>query len=185
MKGIVRLNRAIAIAVFSLAAVSAFAQSEPTKSQYEVYSAFLRIQLLDRSGIADALRVGDGGSAIAKDIVAFKKRLTKQRLSEIKALLEGLESDTLDSLAECTSKSYRLARKFTVPTEYVLVDPAGAAGRYGYIQFSCVGMNRLETQAVFYVSRLKGEYAVGKWVLMQRDSDGHWTVSKESIDWIS
>ena|SRR5450631_3481119 len=185
MKGIVRLNRATTIVLFSLAAVSAFGQSEPSKLQYEVYSAFLRIQLLDKNGIADALRVGDGGSAIAPDIVAFKKRLTQQRLSEIKARFEGLESDTLDSLAECTSKSYRLARKFTVPTEYVLVDPAGATGRYGYIQFSCVGMNRLETQAVFYVSRLKCDCAVGKWVLMQKDSDGHWAVSKESIDWIS
>lgn len=147
MNGIARLGRTTAIVVVLLAVVSSFAQSEPSKGQYEVYSAFLRIQLLGKNGIDD-LRVGDGGSAIATNIAAFKKPLTKQRLSEIMSRLEGLESETLESLAECASKPYRLSRKFTVPTEYVLFDPAGATGRYGYIQFSCVGMNRLETQAV-------------------------------------
>jgi hypothetical protein len=184
MNGIGRLGRATAIVMVSLAAVSAFAQSEPSNDQYEVYSAFLRIQLLGKKGIDD-LRVGDGGSAIASNIAPFKKPLTKQRLSEIMSRLEGLEPDTLESLAECTSKPYRLSHKFTVPTEYVLVDSAGTTGRYGYIQFSCVGMNRLETQAVFYVSRLNCDCAVGKWVLMQKDSDGRWTVSKQSTEWIS
>ena len=184
MNGFGRLARTTAIVVFSLAVVSAFAQSEPSNDQYEVYSAFLRIQLLSKNGIDD-LRVGDGGSAIATNIAAFKKPLTKQRLSEIMSRLEGLESDTLESLAECTSKPYRLSRKFTLPTEYVLVDAAGARGRYGYIEFSCVGINRLGTQAIFYVSRLKCDCAVGKWVLMQKDPNGRWTVSKQSTEWIS
>lgn len=77
------------------------------------------------------------------------------------------------------------ARKLTLPTEYVLVDPDRATGSHGYIEFSCVGMNRSETQAAFYVSRLKCDCAAAKWVLMQKDSKGQWAVSKEDAAWIS
>jgi hypothetical protein len=179
----VQLNRA-AIVLFVLTGVCAFPQTEPSNEQYKVYSAFLRIQLEHKTGIDD-LRVGSDGSSISPKIAAFKKRLTKPRLLEIKERLSGIQTETLESLAECTSTSYRLTRRLTLPIRYVLLDPDRAVGARGYIEFSCVGMNRSQRQAAFFVSRLKCYCAVGKWVLMQKDSNGRWAISKEDIEWIA
>lgn len=164
--------------------LSLVSQSEPSRQQYEVYSDFLRIQLEGKNGIDD-LRVGEHGSSLSPNIAPFAKRLSQKALLDIKERLPGVESDVLSSLAECTSKSYHLSRKLTLPSEYSLIDPARGTGPRGYVEFSCIGMNRTETQAAFFVSRLRCDCAVGKWVLMRKDSNGRWLVAKESIVFIA
>lgn len=167
-----------------LSAAPVISQSEPSSEQYKVYSDFLSIQLKGKNGIDD-LRVGTDASTLSPNIAAFKEKLTQQELFDIARRLPGVESDVLQSLAECTSKSYRLSRKLVLPSEYALVDPARETGPRGYIEFSCIGMNRSETQAAFFVSRLRCNCAVGKWVLMRRDSKGLWAIDKESIVFIA
>jgi hypothetical protein len=96
-----------------LSAVPLLSQTEPSRQQYEVYSDFLRIQLAGKNGIDD-LRMGKDASTLSPNIAAFKKTLTEKELLDIKARLPGIESGVLMSLAECTSKSYRLSRKLTL-----------------------------------------------------------------------
>jgi hypothetical protein len=163
-----------------LSAVPLVGQLEPSREQYKVYSDFLRIQLEGKNGIDD-LRVGKNASTVSPNIEAFPKRLTRKKLHDIEVRLPGVEPDVLKSLAECTSKSYRLSRKLTLPSEYALIDPARETGPRGYIEFSCIGMNRSETQAAFFVSRLNCDCAVWKWILMRKDSNEQWVIAKESI----
>jgi len=167
-----------------LSAMPLLSQSEPSRQQYEVYSDFLRIQLAGKNGIDD-LRVGKDAATLSPNIEAFKKTLTEKEQLDIKARLPGIESDVLTSLAECTSKSYRLSPKLTLPSEYSVIDPARETGPRGYIEFSCVGINQRETQAAFFVSRLRCDCAVGKWVLMRKDSNGRWAIVKESVVFIA
>jgi len=181
----VKLKRAkhlLLLALFSTSPL--FSQSEPSSEDYQVYSAFLLIQLNGRRGIDD-LRVGKNASTLSPDIAWSNKQISRKELLDVKERLPGIEPEVLDSLSECTSKSYRLSRKLMLPSEYTLIDPDRGTGPRGYIEFSCVGMNRSKTQAAFYVSRLRCDCAVGKWILMSKDSNGHWAVVKESIVFIA
>jgi hypothetical protein len=109
----------------------------------------------------------------------------RKELSDIKARLPEVEAETLESLASCTANSYRLTPKLELPIKYILAPPEQANRRFGYIEFSCVGMNRPGRQAIFYVSRLKCDCAVGKLVLMRKLQDGTWVIAKEIVLWIA
>src|ERR1035437_5452624 len=178
----VRLGSAVVV-VRALFLPSAFGQSAATDAQYAIYSAFLRAQLSGKHGIDD-LRVGEKGSVISPMIEPFRQKLSEKRLADIKVQLPEVEVETLDSLASCTTNSYRLRKKLDLPVEYNLMLPEHVKGRYGYINFSCVGTNRSGSQAVFYVSRLKCDCAVEKLVLMRKVQDG-WMVVKEIVQWIA
>ena len=176
----VRFSSAAASIALAFASLCVFAQSDPTKEQYEVYSAFLRIQLEGHRG-KDDLRVGRNSSSISSNTMQFKKGLTSaERQWEIRHRLPEIGRDTLESLGDCISQSFRLTREFTLPTHYGLTTPEQARGPY--LQFSCVGLNRAGTQAAFLVSRLNSDCAVVKWVLMQKDANTGWAVTKESLE---
>lgn len=161
-----------------------FAQSEPNKVQYGVYSAFLQIQLDGNRGTED-LRVGENMSAISSHIQPINRRLTGDGQSELKSQLSEMEPETLQSLVSCSSRSFVLTHRLTLKSDYQFLAPDSVIGHYGYIEFSCVGLNKAETQAAFHVSRRKCYCAVGKWVLMKKTPDGKWVVVKETADWIS
>jgi hypothetical protein len=168
----------------ALCPLSASGQAEPSDAAYAVYSAYLRIQLDGKHGI-EGLRLGEGGSVISPVIRPMKLPRDARGQLEIRSRIPEAESDTLESLSSCSTSSYRLLPKLSLPVEYRLISPKLVPARSSYIEFSCVGTNTAGTEAVLFASRMRCECAVGLLVLMRRSKDGNWTISKEVVDWIA
>lgn len=167
-----------------MCSLCAFGQSEPSGAQYAIYSAYLRFQLDGKHGIEN-LRLGEGGSVISPEIKPTSMPRDAKGQLEIKSQLPEAENETLESLAKCSADSWRLLPKLNLPVEYKLIPPKLVKSRSSYIELSCIGMNGAGTQAVFFVSRLHCDCAVGLLVLMRKSEDGSWTISKEIQEWIA
>ena len=152
-----KLKRAEYLLLLTLfSTVPLFPQSEPSSEDYQVYSAFLRIQLNGRREIDD-LRVGKNASTISPNIAWANKQISRKELLDVKERLAGIEPEVLESLSECTSKSYRLDRKLMLPSEYVLIDPDRGMGPRG----------RLLSPGPWLVSATKAYSGVGADIVME------------------
>lgn len=173
---------------------ASFAPAQLSARDYAVLSDFLRSQLEGRNGIDD-IRVGPNGSMIAPLTMAFLKPLERDMRDSIIRNLKGVSSDTIESFEHCGRKQMLVSHAFNLPVEYEMARPEETKDiktlyerhprTNGYVQFSCVGVNSSDTQALFFLERLMTHSAVGKWILMERGPSGKWMVKQEYVTWIA
>ena len=122
----------------------------------------------------------------------------------MKTRLTGLTSETLADFESCADQRMLVAKKFDLTIDYQIVLPEEATsitdikdmddkqmkalyahypGVNGVIQFSCLGVNSTETQALFFVER-NGRAPTGRWILMEKNQSGSWVLKSELIKWM-
>jgi hypothetical protein len=171
-----------------------FTPAQLSVRDYAVLSDFLRSQLARRNGIDD-IRVGPKGSMIAPLTMAFLKPLEREMRDSIIRNLKGVTFDTIESFEHCARNRMLVSHTFNLPVEYEMATPEETRDikalytrhprTNGYVQFSCVGVNLSDTQALFSLERLMTHSAVGKWILMERGPSGKWMVKQEYVTWIA
>jgi hypothetical protein len=182
----------ITAALVAVLCCSMFAQNaELSEHDYAVLSDFLRIQLKGKNG-SDDVRVGRNGSVIASLTTVSLKPIDREWRKELMKI--GVVAETLESFESCAGKQMIIKHNLNLPVEYDLLpeetkNPKKLYLHYprthGYLGFSCVGINKSGSKALFSVERLMTHSAVGKWVLMVRDPFGDWVVKNELVTWIS
>jgi hypothetical protein len=183
----------LSLTIFLFAsATTGLTELKPNESQ--VLKDYVRSEGGSRRG-SDAIRLGKDGSLL----VPVTMRFTKKSISKLQAgLRQGLSSikeETWQSFKECAPLAHTIPLSVVPPmtrllTEQQMKDVDAIVTQRppdtGYIEFSCIGIDKAETQELFYVHRLRTNNAVGKWVMMRRESrHDAWVVAQELIDWIA
>ena len=161
---------------------------------YSVLSAYLRTQLAGGNAWDD-IRVGRPGSVLSPRTMRWKVPLTANDKQWMRRDLRGVRDETIASFEECADSSVPIAAQFSLPAPYQIASEneiesvAKLYARYpktlGFVQFSCVGINAAQSQALFFVERLKCRCAVGKFVLMEKNVAGGWGFKAQLVRWIS
>lgn len=163
---------------------------------YTVISAFLRTQLSRKNG-PDNIRVGNHGSVIAPETMAWKEPITAHDRQWMKRELKGLRDETISSFQHCAVNAVPFEYRLTLPVEYHVASTEEASSieelyanhsypnTWGLLRFSCIGWNTSETQALFFFERTMCRCGVGKFVLMEKKAAGSWDVKAEMMRWIS
>jgi len=193
----------VLLPLLCLALCSSFRAQTPEISvrAYAVLSAFLRIQLEGQDPAVN-FRVGPKGSVIAPFTDASLKHVATKEGERLKSKLTGLAFDTLESFERCTDERMAINKKFDLPVAYQIAPPDEAKGilemnrkdidafyehhrdAMGIIQFSCIGLNPIGTQALFFVERV-GHYSKGAWILMEMNKSGNWVLRVKLVKWMS
>lgn len=165
-----------------------------SQRDYQIYSAFLQTQE-DLKKAGNHIVAGERGSVIAPTTLTFKRPLPGKERIWIKREMKGIGDATLDAFDSCSKSSSLVQHKFDVSQNYEIaaVAEVGKAQAlyaahpktWGYIEFSCVGMNQSQSQALFFVERLMCRCAVGEYVFMLKGTDGRWKLKGELVTWIA
>jgi hypothetical protein len=107
----------------------------------------------------------------------------------------GVASETIESFEGCAGRQMKVDHNFNLPLKYEVALPGETKDikmlyehhphTHGYLGFTCVGVNRSGSQALFSVERLMTHSAVGKWIVMEKDPSGNWVVKGELVTWIA
>jgi hypothetical protein len=186
--------RSIALFLTLISCAVALGQTEEiTGTDYAVLSGFLRTQP-DRR---DAIRLGTEGYLVAPLTDEFIQPLVPfdaRGRVWMQARLEGLMIDTIESFQDCSAKSMVVGHRIDVAEDYEIARPeeikdlarlyADHPKANGYVHFSCVGVNRSGTQALFFVERWRHRLPnFGEWVLMERGRSGNWVFKDKLVKW--
>jgi hypothetical protein len=183
----------LAFVFATLLAKRALAQpQEVSSTDYGVYSAFLKTQLAGHNGIDD-LRVGDHAAVLAPMTITFPASWVPQR-QDMKKRLRGLQDATLESFEKCHSDRLSVSKRFSIDIPYHVASRDDVASVKTFIShypendcllyFSCIGLNRNDTQALFVAQRAMCHSGVQKYILMEKDHTGAWRLKDVSVDWI-
>lgn len=171
----------------------ALAQSpEASSRDYDVYSAFLRCQLAGHNRIDD-LRVGEKAAVLAAVTVTYTAT-TSPNWDVVKAEIKDLQNSTFEAFRNCQSDSLSISHVFDLDKPYDVAsrEDVGSVERFlkqypenhCLIHFSCVGFNPGETQAFFIAERNMCHSGVQKLILMEKNSEGRWSVKNITTGWI-
>lgn len=163
---------------------------------YRIFSAFLREQLAGKNSVDD-IRVGQPGSVIAPETIPWIKPMTADERQWIKRELKGIQDDTLTSFEGCAALPVSFEARLSLPIEYHIASREDASSverfyakypsgkTWGLLRLSCVGWNASETQVLFYLERTMCHCAIGKFVMMEKNSFGVWVTKGQMLRWIS
>ena len=164
---------------------------EISETDYAVLSGFLRTQPGKRGDI----HLGIGGSLVAPLTNVFIKPLNEGERAGLRARWQGLAADTIESFQNCIAKPMAIGHRLDLPDEYEIAAPedikdikalyAHHPKANGYVHFSCVGVGRTGTQALFFLERWVHRFPdEGAWILMERDASGNWVLKDMFVKWI-
>ena len=177
--------------ITSLCASDVRTDLEPNKCA--VLSDFLRAEM---GKDVYAIRTGNNGSLLLTVTMPFTEKALPKAEREVKVGLKPLNMETWQSFRDCATRSQSIQHNISAPPLTAFLTPqqmkdvdrvlAKRPPSSGYIGFSCVGIDKSETQALFYLSRLRTSNAVGKWVLMERRSRTMpWIQAQDMVVWIA
>jgi hypothetical protein len=170
------------------------AVADLSDSSYAVLSAYFRTQLTGKNSWDD-IRVGRPGSVVAPMTMRWRVPLATHDRKWLKRDLKGIQDATITSFETCADSSVPVSSRFSLPTPYIIAtedDISSVAKLYakypktwGFVSFSCVGINEEQTQALFFVERDKYRCGVGKFVFMEKNRSGEWQFKADLVRWIS
>lgn len=196
MKSAIRITALmLSIPIAALGQNASLRPLDLTDKAYTVISAFLRVQLAVKNSWGD-IRVGTPGSVIAPETMPWKEAISPQYKRWMKHNMKGLRNDTIADFQRCAASSVPFGHRLSLPVEYQIAtqEEAGSVEKlyanhpvhdtFGLLQFSCVGWDTSETQALFLFERTKCHCGVSQFVLMEKNTAGEWETKAVMMRWI-